>query len=282
LGVWAPQLRSRDPETIRAVSSELAQLGYGALWAPGAAGGPLTADLRTALAATSVVTVASGVLNIWMHDAVDIARWVAGARVEHGERLLLGLGVSHPRRVTDAGRAYRPMTAMRAYLDALDAAADPVLAADRVLAALGPQMLALARERSAGVHTYLTDPTHTAVARDSLGEGPLLAPEVKVILHADRAVARDIGRAHLAHYLGLDNYTRNLLRSGWTAADLSDGGSDRLIDGLFAIGDVDAVRQRVRAHRDAGADHVCMQVVTDQRRVPWDQWRQLAVLATNE
>ncbi|TPG32572.1 TIGR03620 family F420-dependent LLM class oxidoreductase [Mycolicibacterium hodleri] len=276
VGVWASQLRSRDQGKIRDVAAGLDDMGFGALWAPGGWAGDLLSDMSIAVDASAHAVVASGVLNIWMTEANRTADWLNEVRQSKPGRILVGLGVSHPQRVAAIGQHYRPMAAMGAYLDELDGAASPIGPGERVLAALGPKMLELARKRTAGAHTYMVDPVHTAAAREALGPGKLLAPEVKVILDNDRDRAFETARGHIAHYLALKNYTQNLLRSGYLESDLSDGGSDRLIDGLFAIGDIESVRRRVLQHRDAGADHVCVQVVTPDRSVPWTQWRQLA------
>jgi probable F420-dependent oxidoreductase len=166
---------------------------------------------------------------------------------------------------------------MAAYLDALDTAKPPVPAGARVLAALGPKMLTLARERAAGAHPYLTTPEHTQRARTILGADPLLAPEQRVVLETDRATAREIGRQHLAPYLRLPNYTNNLRRLGFTDDDLAGAGSDRLIDTLVTWGDEDTIARRVREHYDAGANHVCIQALTgDQDTFPREAWRRLA------
>ena len=170
---------------------------------------------------------------------------------------------------------------MREYLDRMDsamyAAAEPAEPPRRVLAALGPKMLALAAERTDGAHPYNVPPEHTARAREILGPGKLLAPEQAVVLETDPVAARRIGRKHVAIYRDLPNYMNNLRRFGITDDDLADGGSDRLVDMIVAWGDVDAIRTRVQAHFDAGADHVAVQVVTQERgAVPLDEWRELA------
>ena len=174
------------------------------------------------------------------------------------------------------GTYQKPLTKMKAYLDGLDAAPRPLPVEERVLAALGPLMLALARDRSRGAHPYLANPQHTAVARDVLGLGPLLAPEQPVVLETDADAARAIARTHLATYLGLPNYVNNLLRLGLTEDDVRDGGSDKLVDTIVAWGDEAAVAARVQEHRDAGADHVCVQVLTGAMELPLAQWRRLA------
>ena len=145
-----------------------------------------------------------------------------------------------------------------------------------VLAALGPRMLALSRDRAAGAHPYLITPEHTATAREILGAGPLLAPEVKVVLDTDPERARTAARGHLAIYLGMPNYTGNLLRLGFTEDDLRDGGSDRLVDALIAWGDEETIAARVQEHLDAGADHVCVQFIHDLDGLPIEQWRRMA------
>ncbi|GAA1268644.1 LLM class F420-dependent oxidoreductase [Pseudonocardia aurantiaca] len=279
IGVWAPQLRSRDQAKVRDRAAYLEGLGYGAVWVPGGAGGDLFADVDAALEATREIVVATGVLNIWMHDAADTAAWHAGTRRRNPGRMLLGLGASHASIVeTVAGRPYvKPLSALRRYLDALDAAPEPVPAGQRVLAALGPRMLELAGERSLGAHPYLTGAEHTRLARQALGPGPMLAPELKVVLDTDPERARAVARTHLGPYLDLPNYSRNLLRTGFDQADLDDGGSDRLVDGVVAWGDAETIVRRAQEHVDAGADHVCVQVLTaDRRDVPLDAWRELA------
>jgi probable F420-dependent oxidoreductase len=175
------------------------------------------------------------------------------------------------------GRYFRPLERMREYLDALDSAPNPVPVQERVLAALGPRMLALARDRSAGAHPYLVPVEHTELARDVLGPARLQAPEQAVVLETNPARAREIGRGHLSLYLQAPNYTNNWLRLGFTSDDLAGGGSDRLVDGLVAWGTTEAIRARIAAHHLAGADHVCIQVVTgDSRALPRDEWRTLA------
>ena len=189
------------------------------------------------------------------------------------------MGVSHQPLVDhDAPGRYRdPLAAMGDYLDALDRATPPVPVAERLVAALGPRMLEVARLRSAGAHPYLVTPDHTRAARVVLGAAALLAPEQAVVLEGDPAVARALGRAHLAIYLGLPNYVHNLTRLGFGEDDLADGGSDRLVDAVVAWGDEARVAARVDEHRRAGADHVCVQLLTpDLRVLPRAAWRDLA------
>jgi probable F420-dependent oxidoreductase len=278
VGIWSGQLRRADPSAIAEAAAELDALGYGAIWIPGGHGGDVFGDVARLLDATTSATVATGILNIWMHTADDTAAGHAALAREHPDRFLLGLGVSHEPPVTNSGQVYeRPLAKMRDFLDALDAASPPVLADDRMLAALGPRMLELARDRTAGAHPYLVTPDHTAAARGVLGDGPLIATEVMVVLDDDPEPARAVARQHLSRYMVLPNYTNNFLRLGFTEDDLLDGGSDRLVDGVIAWGDVDAIAARVGEHHAAGADHVCVQVLeADPAALPRDAWRRLA------
>jgi probable F420-dependent oxidoreductase len=165
---------------------------------------------------------------------------------------------------------------MVTYLDGLDAAAPPLPKEDRILAALGPRMLALARDRTAGVHPYLVPPEHSARAREIVGPDALVCTEQAVVLETDPDQARAIARNHLAMYLPLPNYWNNLLRLGFDESDKLQGGSDRIVDSIVAWGDVDAIKTRVDAQRDAGADHVCIQVLRADYEFPKAEWRELA------
>lgn len=281
VGIWS-QAFWAAPEDARRAAQELERLGYGALWFPNRAE---TFDRAgELLVATSRVVVATGIANIWMHPAQRVAEACHALALAHPDRFLLGLGVSHAHLVDreHAGRYRKPVEQMQAYLDALDSASPAVPPSERVLAALGPRMLDLAQRRSAGAHPYLAPVEHTRRAREALGAGPLLAPEQAVVLATDPAEARRIARIHLARYLQAPNYANNWRRLGFTEQDLADGGSDQLVDALVAWGDVEAIRARVAAHIAAGADHVCLQALTeDPAAIPYDQWRALAPLATS-
>jgi len=173
----------------------------------------------------------------------------------------------------------KPLSKMRSYLDGLDAADQPVPSGERVVAALGPKMLELARDRSLGSHTYFTTAEHTAVARDALGPDAVLAPEVAVVPIPDRERAHDVAREYMDLFLQLPNYTNNLLRHGFSEDDIRDGGSDRLLEAVVPWGDPERIAQGVQAHFDAGADHVCLQVITGRDRMtdlPRAEWRELA------
>ncbi|CAO5158146.1 Luciferase-like domain-containing protein [Frankia sp. AiPs1] len=281
VGIWSPSFAWNAPDAVEA-AVELDELGYGALWL-----GASAPDLRLPerlLAATSRIAVATGIVNVWAVEAVELAAAFHRLDTANPERLALGLGVSHAPIVRTLGRDYaQPLRYLDAYLDALDAAPEPVPAASRVLAALRPKALALAAARSAGAHPYLVTPEHTASARRALGEAPLLAPEQKVILETDPAEARALARYNLSYYFALPNYVRSLRTLGFDEDDFADNGSERLIDALYAWGTVEQIAKRVAEHHAAGADHVAVQVIfadTDVRnrtgRPARAQWRALA------
>lgn len=274
-GIWsASRSWPQDRGAAAAAAAELEELGYRALWLGMAAP---TLDLpETALAATRSLTVATGIVSIWAAPAAEVAAaWhrVAGA---HPGRLLLGLGASHAHLVEQSGQRYqRPYANMAAFLDGLDAASPPVPPPDRALAALGPRMLALAGARSAGAHPYLVTPEHTRRAREILGPEPLLAPEQMAVLETDPARAREIARAALHMYLQAPNYVASLQRLGFSQDDIGQA-SDRLVDALVVWGDEEAVARRVAEHHQAGAGHVCVQVLTGEPGLPRAGWRALA------
>jgi probable F420-dependent oxidoreductase len=279
VGIWSSQLRYGDPSESADAAAELDELGFTALWIPDV-GGPVFDAVSGLLAATKRTVIATGILNLWMHSAGDVAESCAALTAEHGDRFLLGIGVSHAPLI-DAdrpGRYRKPLAATASFLDGLDAAPQPVPTERRVLAALGPKMLALSATRARGAHPYLVTPEHTASARSTLGDGPLLLPEQSVILCDTAEEARRIGTDWLRAYLALPNYANNLLRSGFSEDDLSIV-SDRLFDAIIAWGDEGAIMRRVAEHRAAGADHVCVQVLTaDLREFPREQWRRIAAV----
>jgi probable F420-dependent oxidoreductase len=259
-----------------AASPELAaaaeRLGYGTIWLGNADGDLLLAEKL--LEASTTLTVATGIVNVWANPAGPVA--AAWHRVErtHPGRLLLGVGVGHREAV---GAAYvRPYQALTEYLDALDEAGVPT--SRRVLAALGPQVLRLSSQRAAGAHPYLVPPEYTRQARGVLGDGPLLAPEQKVLIDPYPVSARALARQSLSLYLTLDNYLANLRRLGYTDADLTAPGSDRLVDDLIPHGTASEVASRVRLHLEAGADHVAVQLVTSGDTDPLPGFTALAKL----
>ena len=269
------------PEESAEAAAELEELGFTALWIPDV-GGPVFDSVAHLLASTTHTVIATGILNLWMHEPSDVAASYASLTKTHGERFMLGIGVSHAPLVDsrEPGRYRKPLAATRAFLDAVDATEQPVPVENRVLAALGPKMLELSATRARGAHPYLVTPDHTHKAREVLGEGPLLLPEQTVLLTDDRAKARAVGTDWLRTYLALPNYANNLLRSGFTEDDLGSV-SDRLFDAIIAWGDEDAILRRVNEHKQAGADHVCVQALSaDQREFPREQWRRLAAALT--
>lgn len=278
VGIWAPSsLWAREGDGLPEAVAELEELGFGAVWL---GNGPDMLRLAaTALRATEQLIVATGIVNIWVHAAADVAEAFHLAEKEYPGRLLVGLG-NGPREAAQwALSPYRELTQYLDYLDAADVPADR-----RVLAAVGPRMLALAATRSRGTHPFLITPEHTAAARTALGDGPLLAPEQKVVLESDPSTARAIARQALDFYLTKRGYATNLRRLGFTDDDLADGGSDRLVDATVAWGDPDTVRARIAEHHQAGADHVAIQLLTWQtdspertsRRLPREGYRRLA------
>jgi probable F420-dependent oxidoreductase len=253
-------------------------LGYGALWSSGGFDPGLSPRFGRLLDATERVAVASGIVSIWHATPAQAAEGASALEAAHPGRFLLGLGASHAPVVEPLGVDYRfPYTRMVRYLDELDDLG-PVVGPDRrVLAALGPRMLSLAAERSAGAHPYFVPAEHIERARRLMGPGPLLAPELAVVLESDPDTARSVARGYTAGYLRLPNYAGNLRTLGFDDNDLEGGGSDRLVDAVMAWGDVGAVADRVRSFHDAGADHVCIQVVADRATgFPLDAYRVLA------
>jgi probable F420-dependent oxidoreductase len=213
-----------------------------------------------------------------MHDPSAVAAHVAGWDADWKQRFLLGLGVSHAPLVDHEhpGRYQKPYSKMFEYLDGLDSAHPPLTEEVRVLAALGPRMLELARDRAAGAFPYFVPPEHVAAARTMLNPMSLVAVEQAVVLDRDPSSARATARRHTGIYVNLPNYTNNLRRFGYEDDDFADGGSDRLIDGVVAWGDLDAIVSRVQLLRAAGADHVCIQVIRADDELPRADWRELA------
>lgn len=267
VGVWLGSIGLLPAEAERSAVRELEAAGYGTIWFGET---PFSKEALSHAAllldATERVTVATGIASIWLRSPWSAASGAASLAEAHPGRFVLGLGVSHAPIVTSIGRDYsKPLTRMREYLDAMDenrySAALPPEPAPRVLAALAPKMLELARDRTQGAHPYLVTPGHTERARAILGAGPLLAPEQAFVLEGDATKARTAAREHLTVYLTLPNYRDNWLRSGFDEGDLAGGGSDRLVDALVAWGDEDAVRARLEEHVAAGADHVALQAL---------------------
>jgi probable F420-dependent oxidoreductase len=284
VGIWCGQFDFSPASVVRDAAREVQDLGYGALWTGEAVGREVLTAAHLLLGASDTLVVATGIANIWARDALAMAAGQLALGEAFPGRFMLGIGVSHKPLLDVRGQDYgSPLSFMRAYLDGMDHGYDvyrgerPASMPPRVLAALGPKMLELAAEKSDGAHTYFVPPEHTAAARDRLGPDKLLAPEQVCVLSTDAGRAREIARRHTASYLRLANYTNNLKRFGFDDRDFADGGTDRLVDTICAWGEVDAIAARVRAHLDAGADHVAVQVLVDDRRgLPRKEWAELA------
>lgn len=282
VGIWTGFLDRLPSSEVREHVRELDERGWGALWIPEAVGRDPFVSATLLLDATEQLVLATGIASIYARDAMTMSSAHRTLTEAFPGRFLLGLGVSHQPMVEGLrGHDYsRPYSAMQTYLDAMDRAmfmaAAPRHDPQRVLAALGPKMTRLAAERANGAHPYFVPVEHTAAARADLGPDALLCVEQAVVLETDPARAREIARVHTALYVTLPNYTNNLRRYGFDDADFADAGSDRLVDAIVAWGDLDAVAGRVRAHHEAGADHVCVQVVTPDYSPGVEQWRRLA------
>jgi probable F420-dependent oxidoreductase len=283
IGIWTAQFDSHTAAKVREAAAELEELGFGAIWFPESVGRESLTQAALLLGSTNQIFIATGIANIYARDPITTAAAQKTLVEAYPGRFVLGLGVSHIPLVEQLrGHSYgKPVPSMRAYLDGMDRApyraAAPSEKPVRVLAALGPQMLRLAAERADGAHSYFVPPEHSARARDLLGRDQLLAVEQAVVLETDPVKAREVARAHTSRYLALPNYVNNLRRFGFADADLADGGSDRLVDAIVAWGDMTAVVDRVRAHQSAGANHVCIQVLTpDPQALPIQQWCEIA------
>ena len=268
IGVWT-SYRAFGIERAGEAARLAEQLGYGTWWVGGS---PHIPDVRPVLEATSTLVAATGILNVWINDPAETAAADAALRAEHPGRFMLGIGIGHPEATSDYRR---PLATMRSFLDGLDSSPTPPPAEQRCLAALGPKMLDLARERAAGTHSYFVPVEHTRFARERLGSGKLVAPELACVLDTDPVRARAVAREYAKLYLGLRNYTQNLLAFGFTEGDVAGGGSDRLIDAVIPHGTAEQIAEVVRAHLDAGADHVCLQPLGEEG-IPHESWTALA------
>ncbi|MDQ6771445.1 MAG: TIGR03620 family F420-dependent LLM class oxidoreductase [Candidatus Dormibacteraeota bacterium] len=272
-GIFAGSLAAQPAAVIREVVGELEELGFGTLWYGEAIGREAFAFGALLLAAGRRLVVASGIANIWVRDPTAMANGARALQDGWPDRFILGLGVSHAPMVGSRGHPYaRPVSSMRQYLERLAAAAwrgPEVELPPIVLAALGPMMVGLAAERTAGVYPYFTSTEHVRAIREAMGDEPFVAADLPVVLARDRATARQIGDRHMSLYLRTANYRNNLLRLGWPAAELEPPGSDRLFDAIVVWGDVDAVGRGVATMRAAGADHVVLNLVTADPTIPF-------------
>jgi probable F420-dependent oxidoreductase len=255
-------------------ASEMESLGYSTFWSSGGFEPGLSNRFERLLAATSSVKVASGIVSVWKISAPQLAEAAAELEAKFPGRFLAGLGVSHAPRVENYVHPYSKMVQ---FLDAIDDAS-PTLAKDRrILAALGPRMIALARDRSLGAHPYFVPVEYMAIARSALGDSPLLASEVTVILEKDPMKARERARTFTTHYLALPNYSNNLRNMGYEESDLSGAGSDRLVDAIVCWGTLDDIVEKLRGYLDAGADHIGVQVLPESSEsFPYVEYRELA------
>lgn len=266
VGVWSNVVVRVGAAETRRLAAGVEELGFRCLWFPESVGKEAFSTAATILHATERLVVATGIANLWARDPLAAVAGASTLAEAFPNRFVLGLGVSHAPQVTRRGHHYRrPLETMQRYLDAMETT--PYVGPDPgfpvVLAALGPKMLTLAAERTSGAHPYFVPVEHTRFAREVLGPDAFLAPEQAVVPEADPETARRIARVHTARYLAADNYRRNLQRMGRRDPDLAGGGSDSLVDAVVAWGDDDTIAARIRSHLDGGADHVAVQVFTE-------------------
>jgi probable F420-dependent oxidoreductase len=282
VGIWYGGIDALPTPEAQRAARLVEELGFGALWVAEAVGRDPFVSSAVLLSATTTLPLATGIANIYARDPMTMAAGQKTLAEAFPGRFLLGIGVSHGHLVAGVRKHdwSKPYSYMVEYLDRMDKAlfmargpeADP----GRILAALGPKMLELSATRANGSHPYFTTPDHTKLARDTMGDDALLAPEQMVVLETDPSQARRIARAGMKIYLGLPNYFNNLKRIGYDEADFADGGSDRLVDAIVAWGTEDQIAARVAEHHAAGANHVCVQVLQDGHDMPEQQWRRLA------
>lgn len=282
VGIWQGVLDRQPTSMVREVVAELDEAGWPSLWIPETIGRDPFVAAAVMLEATTNLRVATGIASIWARDALSTSNASLTLNEAYDGRFLLGLGVSH-HTLTEWVRKHdysKPLTKMREYLERMDASkfssVRPAEAPNRVLAALGPKMLALSAEMADGAHPYFVPVEHTAIAREAIGNDKMLAVEQMVVLETDATKAREIARQNMRIYLDLPNYANNLIRLGFSEGDVADA-SDNVVDAIVAWGTLDDVVSRVAAHHDAGANHVCVQVlIDDPKRVPTEEWRRLA------
>ena len=281
-GIWYGMVDTLPTPEARRAAQVVEELGFGALWVAEAVGRDPFVSATVLLAATEKLAVATGIANIYARDPMTMAAGQKTIAEAFPGRFLLGIGVSHGHLVAGVRKHdySKPYSYMVEYLDKMDKALFMAVGPDedpgRLLAALGPKMLELSATRANGAHPYFTTPEHTRIARETMGPDALLAPEQMVVLSTDPVEARRIARAGMKIYMGLPNYFNNLVRLGFDESDRADGGSDRLVDAIVAWGTPEQIAARVQEHHDAGADHVCIQVLQDGTAMPEAQWRALA------
>jgi probable F420-dependent oxidoreductase len=274
VGVWSFALQRMPAADAGAAVRAFEDAGYPSVWVPESVGSKeVFAHSALLLGASTKAVIAPGIASIYARDPMAMAGGAKALAEAYPGRYVLGIGVSHAPSVQTRGGSYgKPIETMTAYLDAMDAASyagpEPGEPVPLVLAALGPKMLELAASRADGAHPYFVPVEHTPIARAAIGNECCLAVEMTAVLSTDPATARRIGRGFALHYLALPNYANNLRRLGWADEDIASDGSDKMIDAVVAWGDVDAIVARARAHLDAGADHVCVQLRADSSADP--------------
>lgn len=281
-GLWTFSLDRQPWARSKELAAEIEEMGWSAIWIPEATNRNAFVNSTLLLGATKHISVVTGIAPIHNRDAMASANGQRTLDEAFPGRFVLGLGVSHQWLVEDVrgGTYTKPLAAMRSYLQRMDAAPfsafAPSVPGRRIIAALGPKMLALSAELADGAHPYLVAPEHTQSARQILGPGKILAPDQKVLLETDPTKAREIARMHLSGYLGQPNYQNSFKRQGFNDDDIANGGSDRLVDAIVAWGTLDQVVARVKAHRAAGADHVAVQVLPrTMADLPLVEWREV-------
>jgi probable F420-dependent oxidoreductase len=282
VGIWQGVFDAHPTPVAQAGARLIEELGFGAVWIPEAVGRDPFVAAAMLLQGTENLSVATGIANIYARDPMTMVNAQKTVAEAFPNRFLLGLGVSHGHLVAGIRKHdySKPYSHMVEYLDRMDSALfmakGPEHDPGRLLAALGPKMLQLAATKANGAHPYFTTPEHTAVARQEMGPDALLAPEQMCVLSTDAGEARRIARKGMKIYLGLPNYWNNLLRLGFVEADRENGASDRLVDAVVVWGTPQQVADRVKQHHDAGANHVCVQVLRDDVAIPANEWRELA------
>ena len=281
VGIWQGVFDRHPAAQVREAVAELDEMGWPILWIPETVSRDPFVSASIILEAAPQMKVATGIASIWARDAMTTANASKTLNEAYDDRFILGLGVSH-HTFTEWVRKHdysKPLSTMRTYLQRMEAsmykAVEPARPTTTLLAALGPKMLALSAELADGAHPYFVPVEHTSIARDAIGPDKLLAVEQMVVLETDPSKAREIARRNMKVYLGLPNYANNLKRLGFTDDDI-EGPTDKLVDAIVAWGSIDAAVDRVKAHQDAGADHVCVQVLdADPNSIPMQSWRLL-------
>lgn len=282
IGIWQGILDAHPSGVVRETVAEIEGMGWSTIWIPETVSRDPFVSASVMLEATTNLRVATGIASIWARDAMTTSNATKTLNEAYDGRFLLGLGVSH-HTITEYVRKHdysKPLTKMREYLERMDNSmfrgVEPAEPPSRVLAALGPKMLELSATAADGCHPYFVPVEHTAIARAAVGPGKIVATEQMVVLETDPSKAREIARKHMAIYLGLPNYANNLIRLGYAEEDIT-AGADNVVDAIVAWGTVDTIATRVQDHLDAGASHVCVQVLSeDPTAIPLEPWRELA------